>query len=220
VSPIPISRLQSPGRKTGVYGIRNKITKKWYIGSAACSMITRWCQHRGMLREGTHHSPHLQASWNKYGEEAFEFVVLCLCPPEECLDREQEWMDKLRAADSRYGYNMYPDARSPLGTKRPPHVGKAVAEANRRRVVSLATRNKMSESQMARVRKPRKVKIHYGHWTNRPDAEEIKKKIGFKGPHSAATRAKMSAAAKGKKKTAEHRANISAALKGRKRRAN
>lgn len=38
-----------------VYGIQNKITKKWYIGSTF-NMRDRMCRHRYHLLHGCHHS--------------------------------------------------------------------------------------------------------------------------------------------------------------------
>lgn len=129
---------------TGVYSIRNTKNGKQYVGSAACRMSSRWGKHRSSLRQGTHHNSHLQAAWRKYGEDAFEFVVLEECTPEQCTKTEQKWIDRLRSWDSKHGYNLYRNARSPLGLKRPDHVGKAVAEANRRRKFSAEKRRQMS----------------------------------------------------------------------------
>lgn len=59
----------------GVYAIRNKINGHEYIGSSG-DIKTRWKRHRTMLRGNRHHTVYLQRAWNKYGESAFEFVVL------------------------------------------------------------------------------------------------------------------------------------------------
>ena len=39
-------------------------------------MPERLSVHKRELRKGTHSNRHLQCAWNKYGENAFSFVVL------------------------------------------------------------------------------------------------------------------------------------------------
>lgn len=58
-----------------VYAIRNKVTGDEYIGSTERPR-TRWQNHRYLLRNGKHTARLLQAAWDKYGEAAFEWVVL------------------------------------------------------------------------------------------------------------------------------------------------
>jgi len=79
--------------ETGIYKIQNTVNMKCYIGSAAIRFSKRFSQHRHMLRKGTHHNKHLQASWNKYGEESFIFVKLYKCQSEECLEWEQFFLN-------------------------------------------------------------------------------------------------------------------------------
>ena len=64
----------------GVYMIKNKINGKFYIGSSV-DITYRWARHKRQLRNGNHHSIHLQRAWDKYGEENFEFKVI-----EECSE--------------------------------------------------------------------------------------------------------------------------------------
>ena len=61
----------------GVYQICSRSTNKVYVGSSV-DMHARWQQHRLNLRHRTHHSGHMQAAWNTYGEEDFEFAVVNL----------------------------------------------------------------------------------------------------------------------------------------------
>jgi group I intron endonuclease len=102
---------------SGVYEIRNVVNGKVYVGSAAYSIKGRWELHRKQLRSGTHHSCHLQRAWNKYGSKTFRFKILEVCQATFCTGREQHWIDELRAADNRYGYNCSPTAGSTLGHK-------------------------------------------------------------------------------------------------------
>ena len=98
--------------KTGVYRIRNIVNEKSYIGSAQISFRKRRNQHFHLLREGIHHCIYLQRAWNKYGEKNFVFEVLEECEVENCLNREQWWLDNTSSK-----YNIQPQAQSRKGTK-------------------------------------------------------------------------------------------------------
>src|ERR1700744_5225889 len=100
---------------TGVYCIRNLVTGKRYVGSATRSFAKRWTVHKAVLNKGRHHSKHLQASWNKYGEARFSFEVLERCLPDNCIPREQYWIDSYNSADPNYGYNVSPTAGNTRG---------------------------------------------------------------------------------------------------------
>jgi group I intron endonuclease len=98
----------------GIYAIRNKITGKYYVGSAV-ECEKRWSVHLCHLRRGTHHSVKLQRAWNKYGSQAFRFRILEQCKKDELARREQYWMDHYDAY--RRGYNCMPFARTNFGYK-------------------------------------------------------------------------------------------------------
>jgi group I intron endonuclease len=107
-------------RRPGVYVIRNTVNGKVYVGSAI-RIDARWRLHLKNLREGNHHSRHLQISWNKHGEEAFEFEVIEFVPDKkDTLSREQHWMDVLGVGNPDKSYNLAPRAGSQLGIKRRP----------------------------------------------------------------------------------------------------
>lgn len=79
-------------RISGIYRIRNSESGKCYIGSAV-DIHQRWLEHKSMLKRGAHHSPHLQNSWNKHGESAFEFEVLEVCDIGSLIVMEQRAID-------------------------------------------------------------------------------------------------------------------------------
>lgn len=94
-----------------IYKIRNVVNGKFYVGSAKDTRV-RFRQHRKLLRKGTHHCKHLQAAWNKYGEDVFKFEV---------VERLESW-DELEPAEDRwlaehvgqpYCYNSGRSARAP-----------------------------------------------------------------------------------------------------------
>ena len=62
-----------------IYQITNMVNGKYYIGSAE-SFERRMWQHKNDLKRGAHKNPHLQASWNKHGADAFVFEVLEVVP--------------------------------------------------------------------------------------------------------------------------------------------
>jgi group I intron endonuclease len=77
-------------KNCGVYIIRNIVNNNIYIGSSV-NIKKRFCQHRNSLRKNKHHNKYLQHSWNKYGEENFEFVVIeHHSYPEKILGRENK----------------------------------------------------------------------------------------------------------------------------------
>ena len=59
----------------GLYAIRHLESGKAYFGSSV-DIKRRFKEHRTGLKFGKHHCKYLQNSWNKHGEEKFEFIVL------------------------------------------------------------------------------------------------------------------------------------------------
>ena len=74
-----------------VYAIRNTVNNHAYIGSTT-NYKSRWHTHRSTLRRGVHHSFILQKAWNKYGEAAFLFEMLVVCPKDQRLEYETKLM--------------------------------------------------------------------------------------------------------------------------------
>lgn len=107
---------------TGVYCILNTVNEKKYFGSASGrgGFKHRWGNHLSSLRRGIHGNRHLQSAWNKYGEAKFRFIVTERCLPDQCIEREQHWIDFHESADDRNGYNICPTAGNSLGTKHSP----------------------------------------------------------------------------------------------------
>lgn len=97
----------------GVYKIENKANGKVYIGGTVRSFQHRWIQHRSALRRGKHYNSHLQRAWNKYGEEAFDFIIIEPVSCKESILRvEQKWLDFYMGSDNCY--NIAKDALAPM----------------------------------------------------------------------------------------------------------
>lgn len=176
--------------RTGVYSITCLPTGKRYIGSASVSFADRWKTHRHLLRKGTHHSPYLQNAWNKYGEAAFAFEVICTCPPEDCISMEQAEIDVARpqlnaclVAGSRKGHRASEETRSRMRAAATemfarPGVKERLSAAQRKAWADPEIRAKRSEAQRlaqnlpeAKARRSELSKLAVG----RPGARE---KIG------------------------------------------
>ncbi|CAB4180705.1 grpIintron_endo, group I intron endonuclease [uncultured Caudovirales phage] len=164
-----------------IYRIRNVVNNKFYVGSTI-NTAGRFKAHRRRLRAGNHQSPHMQAAWNKYGEDCFKFEVLMhIEDVNELLSVEQVWLDE--HAGKPYCYNWATDASAPMRGK---------------------THTVETLGKIAQNRTPPKGVDHYGYGLTR--SAETKAKIsekckGLVNPmkgktHSEQSKANMSAAVK------------------------
>lgn len=81
----------------GVYIIKNKITNKFYVGHSV-DIKNRFRAHKSYLKRGIHHCLYLQRSWNKYGEDNFEFIIIKICmSEEESITLEQYYIDNFKS---------------------------------------------------------------------------------------------------------------------------
>ena len=87
----------------GVYCIENIYNGKMYIGSSL-NLSRRLSGHFSELKYGRSHNKHLQASYNRYGKDAFIYYVIEYCKKEDVRKREQFWIDNTDCVIN--GYNM------------------------------------------------------------------------------------------------------------------
>ena len=223
------ARMQS-----GIYFFKNITNGRFYVGSALY-LRGREIEHLRMLERGIHHSIKFQRSWDTYGATGFVYGIIEIVEEKtKLIEREQFWIDRLSAADPSFGLNVQPSAQSPLGTKRsdefrektriastgrkmPPRTKEhreRLSVAHKGRAVSAETRAKMSAGHVGVKRGP----LSESH------RQKIRENNLRRGPPSAESRARMSAAQKArnsnpltKKKplSAESRAKISASLTGK-----
>ena len=189
---------------SGVYLIKNTVSGKFYVGSSG-TLSERLRSHLRMLRRNDHDNRHLQHSWNKHGEDKFEFSVLETCHPEKCIEREQHWIDKLRAVE--LGYNVCPVAESRRGAKLREETKRQMSISHTgvpKGPCSEETKRKIGEANEG-LKGPRPAWV-----TAKIVAAQKGKK---RGPMSAETRKRMSQSAKGRPKSEEHKAAIRAAVR-------
>jgi len=184
-----------------IYRITNMANGKFYIGSAESFARREW-QHKYYLKRNTHKNPHLQASWNKHGEEMFVFEVLEQIPEvEDQLLWEDKWLRECvgkpdcynvntLATAPRLGLTLSEESRAQLSINRK---GKHAGEDHYRygQSVSEEVRQKIGDAQRGKPKAPgRKVseagkaKIqaaaaagHYSHWKGREHTEDAKTKL-------------------------------------------
>lgn len=183
--------------ESGIYEIVNLVNGKRYVGSAV-DLRSRWRSHLHLLRKGSHHSPRLQRSFDKYGEISFEFRCLSLCAKEHLIANEQLALDSFRPE-----YNVERVAASRLGRKHSVET-RAKMSADRKGKPkppqSAEHRQKISEAQLGTKRGPYRPRTAE-HCANIGAALTGKKRgpYGPRGPLSDEVRAKISAAKTGTK---------------------
>lgn len=185
---------------TGIYKIRNIINGNIYIGSAV-NINGRWSQHISRLKMRKHHSNHLQNAWNKYGSDAFEFLVIEECEVSKLIEREQYFIDTLSPK-----YNICRTAGSPLGIKHSTETRAKISEVRKGVKHSTETRAKMSEAKKGKPTWNKGI-------TGISEETRAKRSAALKGKPSWNKGKTWSKSKKGKPHSAETRARISAGVK-------
>ena len=174
----------------GIYAIKNKITNKMYIGQAI-NIQKRFISHKKSLIKKMHHSIKLQNSWNKYGEENFEFLIIEKCLIDELNSREIYWINHYNSHNK--GYNCTKGGNGTYGYK-------------------------FTNEQLKKLSKSHKGQIPINK--GQPRSEETKKRISEKCKGlklSNETKQKIREANIGKKLSEDHKQKISNSNKGLKR---
>jgi group I intron endonuclease len=176
-----------PPGASGIYQIRCIANDKIYIGSSV-DLRNRWLQHRSSLRLGNHGNQHLQAAWDRYGEDAFEFTILEYVSKDDLLSVEQLWIDRTRCTDKTIGFNIYWEAGSPGNAFARVWEGFVDPQGNDVTITNLqefCRENKLDFSSMHRLSKGEsKLKSHKG-WSHRNSVRQrdyIKTYEGFIDP--------------------------------------
>jgi group I intron endonuclease len=179
----------------GIYGLKNKVNNKWYVGQSV-DVIERWRKYKtGQCKS----QPKIYRAIIKYGYNDFEEVLI-----EECenvdwiLDyREAFWIRNLNSVKN--GYNILEGG---TGSKLDEAAKQKIREKATGRKASEQTKEKLRAIWKTRIRKPKKV---------RP----LKMYLPRKGyTWTDAQKKHLSEKHKGRKFTASWKLNISRAKKG------
>lgn len=95
-----------------IYRITNRVTHQHYIGQTI-DINRRKRTHFNTLKNNCHDNPKLQASWNKYGAESFEFESweFQITSAEELNKLECEYIEKYNGLSE--GFNLVPGGGIP-----------------------------------------------------------------------------------------------------------
>jgi group I intron endonuclease len=228
---------------TGIYRIRCLVNNFTYYGSASSprGFRTRFQSHLWRLKNARHHSWILQRDWKRYGASCFEFQIIEIVSPEQCINSEQAYIDRHGIGEENSSYNICPTANSFLGRKASAETRRRISLALKGRVRTQESINKMSKALKGRILTPkncenfrrmisqrtpeerkeasrRAAQISAEVCTGIARSDEVREsirasKLGAKMPLE--SRQKMSQAKKGKPLTGEHIANRTAAQRGR-----
>lgn len=137
-------------KEIGIYQIKNLCNNKVYIGQTRQNFQKRFWFHRWKLNNGTHDNKYLQAAYNKYGEENFEFSVIEVIREFELNEREIYWIDYYRKMGLCYSIQDGGQDILNLNRNITPEQRKIIGEKNRQRLLgthlSEETKRKMSKT--------------------------------------------------------------------------
>lgn len=106
-----------------IYYITSASTGRIYVGSTTRTVKQRKSEHLHYLRKGTHHSPHLQRVYDKYGEADLSVTAVYECEPgEDVLAVEQAHINGLRGSTMNaapVSYSIYAAHAANRGRKMP-----------------------------------------------------------------------------------------------------
>ena len=151
-------------RISGIYGLRNRLNNKWYVGQSV-NIKSRWKRYKYLMCEG---QPKLYRALLKYGHSAFEENIIEPCGPDKLIldDRETYWVKFYNSVDNGYncteggfgskGHSPSKQTRLKLSTARKgmkfsDEWKKNIGIATSNRIVSEDTKNKMRKSQTGRI---------------------------------------------------------------------
>lgn len=98
------SQCRNTGKVSGIYKIVNKIDGKYYVGSSK-NIYKRWKAHIRSLNGNYHTNDYLQSAWKKYGNSAFEFIIIEITNDEETFLFEQKYLDVAKLEQDKC-YNL------------------------------------------------------------------------------------------------------------------
>lgn len=127
----------------GIYCIENNINHKKYIGQSI-NIKGRWANHKNELNKNIHANTYLQNSWNRNGEENFNFYILEECDENLLDDKERYYISTLHTLVNENGYNL--DFGGKLNKHHSDETKEKMSKSNSGKYPSEETRKKISEN--------------------------------------------------------------------------
>jgi group I intron endonuclease len=148
-------------KESGIYLITCKPTGKVYVGQSTgrTGVAGGLKEHKRALKWGRD-SVHLQRAWDKYGEDAFSFEVILVCPPEQCDHWEDHFIEEFQSWKRDKGFNI---RRSASGRG-------YTSEETRQRLSLKKRQRRVTEETKARMSLGQKGRVH-GEETRRKISE-------------------------------------------------
>lgn len=142
--------------KIGIYGIKNLINNKIYVGQTGESFQRRYWHHRWKLQNNQHDNQYLQNAWNKYGEDNFCYMILETVDDLELLNSlEMKYISIYKK--QQLAYNMSDGGDGKRGCPMSDKAKRIVGEKNRQNMLG----KKHSEETKEKMSKIRKGKYVY-----------------------------------------------------------
>lgn len=199
--------------KSAIYKIENLKNGMFYIGGTSRPSF-RWTQHKSALSLGKHGNKRLQKDWAEHGAESFSFSVIEKVDDKESIfEREQFWIDTLKAAE--VGYNVSFKAKGRAGVKHTEESIRLMSERHKGKEISQATRDKLSAAMKNReFSEEWRAKISAAKTGKKraPMSDEARERMSnsrIGKHHSDETKLKLSAIHTGKKMSEESRRKMS-----------
>lgn len=191
---IKFKERKEHGHDSGIYGIKNIVNGKIYIGQTIQPFYKRYQLHDWKLRSNQHDNAHLQYAYNKYGENNFEFIIIesaKIWDRDELNELEIKYISLykdlnlsyniLNGGDGHLGVPLSDEAKKKIGNKNRQHMlGRKHSEATKEKMRQSSPHKKMSEENKQKLKEIR---------TGTKHSEEVKLKmkkshLGSKNKHS------------------------------------
>jgi group I intron endonuclease len=161
---------------SGIYYIYCSLNKKGYVGSS-CDIFSRWSNHKHNLRNGKHANKIIQNSYDKYGNNEFDYKVLAECPKEYLLKLEQWFKDKSKLNSN---FNIRKECAS--------NIGIVCSEITKEKIRNKAIGRKFKSETIEKLSKIKKQRIKEDNlYKEKIMSNIVKNPIGEKNPNSKLT---------------------------------